>query len=215
MDVSVCVKHKQLAGQITTADTPDPRLQVREGLWDKPQLPADKLDHCYPTTQDLYRLAPSDHCLSHLIPVKRQACHNNRDKMDGEMKDLQLHPDCTGWDVFRETSADLDEILCLCLSDPVKTSQVQQQQSGSLQNSDASAEPRTKPTRVVMSSSWQRESKHPRRHMLRCWRTDSLLTPFQFGKKLPITKGLRSSIIVPVPKNQGVTLHDNYRPLQS
>lgn len=112
MDVSVCAKHKQLAGQITTADTPDPRLQVCEGLWDKPQLPADKLDHCYTTTQESYRLAPSDHCLSHLIPAKRQACRKNRDKMDREMKNLQTHPDCTGWDVFRETSADLDERYC-------------------------------------------------------------------------------------------------------
>ncbi|XP_058038014.1 uncharacterized protein LOC131197679 [Ahaetulla prasina] len=81
------------------------------------------LDHCYTTLKDAYRSLPraavghSDHCMIHLVPAYRQRLKAIKPIIksvktwteESELK-LQACFDCTDWNIFKDTSADLDEL---------------------------------------------------------------------------------------------------------
>ncbi|XP_058023538.1 uncharacterized protein LOC131190292 [Ahaetulla prasina] len=81
------------------------------------------LDHCYTTLKDAYRSLPraavghSDHCMIHLVPAYRQRLKATKPIIksvktwteESELK-LQACFDCTDWNIFKDTSADLDEL---------------------------------------------------------------------------------------------------------
>ncbi|XP_058025172.1 uncharacterized protein LOC131191248 [Ahaetulla prasina] len=81
------------------------------------------LDHCYTTLKDAYRSLPraavghSDHCMIHLVPAYRQRLKTTKPTIksvktwteESKLK-LQACFDCTDWNIFEDTSADLDEL---------------------------------------------------------------------------------------------------------
>ncbi|XP_058010955.1 uncharacterized protein LOC131184050 [Ahaetulla prasina] len=120
------------------------------------------LDHCYTTLKDAYRSLPraavghSDHCMIHLVPAYRQRLKATKPiiksvKTWTEESKLKLQAcfDCTDWNIFKDTSADLDE-----LTDTVTTN------LGSHLNLSSYDIPKRRPTEKVIKCCTIRPEMH-------------------------------------------------------